>query len=714
MRILIEEHAYEATDDILEVVSELGPTVSVEGKVCVGYVGYYYNRTVKDCVFILPKVLLDEEGRAFGKHNPEQIVHLENPNNPLEAEERKFIYELSVWIYRAISVFKERHENSKIVLHERVAQIGHGMRRLSNTFLDILLSLEQFYKDNQDFFFFVIKNQHSGYNKINWTKTITHSQAFVQNGSPIYLNPVNKRRQVNFDEELMVIYFSILNYIHNEYGFPFDTECHYELIGEHQFKSYLNGMGKARLQEIKYKYFSDKALELWELCYAFFDEARQITINTRQKEYLLVKSFEIVFEDIIDELLGGRNDELPKELQEQPDGKQVDHLYRYKSLTETNNEKIYYIGDSKYYKRNTSIGKEALYKQFTYARNVIQWNLDLFLDESKTKEQNEERAKGTNILRDDITEGYNIIPNFFISAKQQDLKMHSEIEWIDKDKKDFASRQFENRLFDRDTLLVCHYDVNFLYVVALYGRKNEGMKSVWREKVREQFRKEIQSMLQEKYNFYAMTPRESVDDKQFLKENFHQLLGKVFTPYRIEGSQPYYSLALDKEFLKENESVLNLVATGFYYKKCELGKDPRTVLPKVEQYGRLNTRNLVYIGYVKAENPDIEQFRTNQAKIYYSGNIDFKDVDIQTLTYLLPIVAGKVQGVYKIESIKFRKLSSIRPLKQDETDNLRIVFELGNFEPFVELPIQCQNRLHNNDVCTIDDAKSKILELLNG
>lgn len=586
MRILIEEHPYEATDEILKVVSELGPTISVGGKVSVGYVGYYYNTSIKDCVFILPKVLIDEAGKVFGNYEPSEIVNLEREKNPLKEDERKFIYELSVWIYRAISVFKERNKDSKIVLHERVAQIGHGMKRLSNTFLDILLSLEQFNKDNQDFFFFVIKNQHSGYNKINWTKTITHSQAFVQNGAPVYLNPVNKRRQVNFDEELMVIYFSILNYIHKKYGFPFDVECHYELISDHQFKSYLNGMGKARLQEIKFKYFSDKALELWELCYAFFDEARQIMVNTKQKEYLLVKSFEIVFEDIIDELLGGRNDELPKELQDQPDGKQVDHLYRYKSLTEAEEDKkIYYIGDSKYYKRNTQIGKEALYKQFTYARNVIQWNLDLFLDESKTEEQNEERAKGTNILRDDVTEGYNIIPNFFISAKQKDLKMHSEIEWIDRDNKDFASRQFENRLFDRDTLLVCHYDVNFLYVVALYGRKNEGMKASWRETVREQFRREIQSMLQEKYTFYAMTPRESINAEEFLKENFQQLLGKIFTPYRIDGPQTYYSLALDNDekYNDENDLVLALIEPGFYYEKCPLGKDPRKVLPTVVQ-----------------------------------------------------------------------------------------------------------------------------------
>lgn len=588
MRILIEEHPYPATEEILKVVSELGPTIGVKGTVSVGYVGYYYNTHIHDCVFILPKVLLDENGLAMpGKHRPEDIVHLEKEDNPLSDEERKFIYELSVWIYRAISVFKERNKESKIVLHERVAQIGHGQKRLSNTFLDILLSLIQFNRDNQDFFFFTIKNLHSGHNKINWTKTIAHSQAYMQSGQPIYLSPVNKRRQVNFDEELMVIYFSILNYIHKEYGFPFDTECHYDIINDHQFKSYLRGMGKARLQQIKYKYFSDKALELWELCFAFFDEARQIVVNTKQKEYLLVKSFEIVFEDIIDELIGSRKNELPKELQEQPDGKQVDHMYRYKALTEASSENIYYIGDSKYYKSDTKIGKEALYKQFTYARNVVQWNLDLFLDDNRKDEQEVEAGKGTGKLRDEETEGYNIIPNFFISAQQRDLQKHSDITWVDKESKDFTSRQFHNRLFDRDTLLVCHYDVNFLYVVSLYGRKNEGMKAVWREKVRAQFRKEIQTMLDHHFQFHVMTPREHVDGQDVLQQNFKEVLGKVFQPYPtgING-QRFYSLALEKPetikderlkqaVIEENKRIKDLLEQHFEILECQIGQDRR-------------------------------------------------------------------------------------------------------------------------------------------
>jgi len=609
MRILIEEHLYQATEDILNVVSELGPTIGVGGKVSIGYVGYYYNANIQDCVFILPKVLLDEQGRAFQKYNPEDIVHLENRNNPLNEEERHFVYEFSVWIYRAISVFKERNKDTQIVLHERVAQIGHGQHRMSNTFLDILLSLIQFYQDNQDFFFFTIKNLHSGHNKINWTKTIAHSQAYMQGNSPVYLNPTNKRRQVNFDEELMVIYFSILNYIHHEYGFPFEAECHYDTISNQMFTTYLKGMGKTRLQQIRYKYFSDKALELWNLCFAFFDEARQIVVNTKQREYLLVKSFEIVFEDIIDELIGSKNNELPTELKDQADGKQVDHIYRYKALTETSTDNIYYIGDSKYYKRNTRIGKEALYKQFTYARNVVQWNLNLFLDDNRRAEQKVELQAGTGMLRDETTEGYNIIPNFFISAQQRDLEMHSDITWVDRENKDFTSRQFRNRLFDRDTLLVCHYDVNFLYVVALYGRKNEGMKAAWREKVRAQFRKEIQSMLDNHFQFHIMTPRKFVNGEEVLRQNFKQVLGKVFKPYpNAVNEQCFYSLALEKPetikdekqraaTIEENQNIKQLLGEHFEILECKIGEDRRNELktPTPEAQCGISNKDLVLL-----------------------------------------------------------------------------------------------------------------------
>lgn len=96
-------------------------------------------------------------------------------------------------------------------------------------------------------------------------------------------------------------------------------------------------------------------------------------------------------------------------------------------------------------------------------------------------------------------------------------------------------------MFDRDTFLLAHYDVNFLFVVALYGRNNATSKVQWRDKVRKMFRKEIQQMLKENFEFYAMTAKSDIDANAYIRENFQQILGKVYQPFdNREGSDQQY------------------------------------------------------------------------------------------------------------------------------------------------------------------------------
>ncbi len=600
MHILIEEYRYNY-QDVCAIVRGLEDLHDSKGHVSLDWVGYYFNpsKEVNDCVFILPKVLLevdptDKKEKVFGHIIPESLIDADKCTE-LSATERKFLYELSVWLYRAISIFKE-HEFDRFgsnkrppsIVRQRQAPIlGHSRRRKSNTFLDVLLALQQWNKDNKQFVLFVLKNIHSGYNKINWTRTIGHSTAIIQDGTPIYLKPINKKRQINFDEELLIIYYSILAHIHEKYGFPLSIDVNYSLITGKKFKHYLDGYGKKRLQQIRYKYFSDKSKELWELCYAFFSRPYQVNLNIDQREYLLVKKFHIVFETIIDHLVAG-DQQLPKKLKDQEDGKIVDHLFRFNELTNNESDKIiYYIGDSKYYKRGNNLDKYSVYKQFTYVRNVIQWNIDLFNDDNPKIEKD-----GHVKLRDDATEGYNIIPNFFISAHQKELERLDDIQ-LAKDKKQqyYFSRQFENRLFDRDTFLLAHYDVNFLFILALYGRNNQSAQANWREKVRKMFRKETQEMLKKHYQFYAITAHEDVDPEHYIKENFQFVLGKVYHAFENDGEQQYYSLALRnpdaftkdtehdrrlrEEIRDENESVKFRLLQSFYMKECPLGTDPR-------------------------------------------------------------------------------------------------------------------------------------------
>lgn len=106
MKLIIEEHQYKA-QNVADILKEIDALENIEGYVSVNYVGYFYNHTVRDCVFILPKVLLedvDNEERVFGKYTPEEIIDLDKAN-PLSKEHRDFIYEFAVWIYRAITVY---------------------------------------------------------------------------------------------------------------------------------------------------------------------------------------------------------------------------------------------------------------------------------------------------------------------------------------------------------------------------------------------------------------------------------------------------------------------------------------------------------------------------------------------------------------------------------------------------------------------------------
>jgi hypothetical protein len=263
-------------------------------------------------------------------------------------------------------------------------------------------------------------------------------------------------------------------------------------------------------------------------------------------------------------------------------------MYTYKGLTTYEEDKpIYYIGDSKYYKLNNDISKESVYKQFTYARNVIQWNLNLFMNDNDLNDSDWKNK--VSKLRDDVTEGYNIIPNFFISARlDKELSYRDTIKLTDKENTDFCNKQFENRLFDRDTLLICHYDVNFLYVVSLYARDNSMQKESWKAKVREMFREETQKILSDKFEFYAMSARPGVNAEMYIKEHFQEVLGKIYTPY---SNKNIFSLALenDDKYEKDNEKLVQELSKYFYIEKCGIGENPENKITNLTSNGNTTT-----------------------------------------------------------------------------------------------------------------------------
>ncbi len=533
MKLLIEDYPYPA-DKVRGLLGGEEP-YGTDGICRISNVGYFYNPSIDDCVFILPKVILDyheseAEDTVFKKFNPVDIIDVNKAfrDERLNSDQRDFIYNLSTWIYRAIAEFVRINEElpesrrCRIVYRKQFSSVGLNGQNTDGTLIDVILSLIKFANDNRDFFMFIIKNIHRGYNKIHWNKTIAAKTAFIHNGTPYYVNMVNKKKQINFDEELLVIFYSILNYVRNKYGFPINTIFNYELISGAKFETYLAGLGKARLLQIKYKYFSDKALQLWNLCYCFFAMAEQMRAKSDASEYLFVSNFNRVFETMIDTLVSDSN--IPSALRDQRDGKIVDHIYPYVSLVSPND--IYYIGDSKYYKIGGSVHGNSEYKQYTYARNVIHYNIDLFL-----RFGSEAFNKGALPYLDTLTDGYNVTPNFFISAEIDEEYRYSEpgvhVHKANDGKNYAVSKHFANRLFDRDTLWLAHYDINFLYVLALFVSPHQTVRDEFKADIRKRFREHFIGLLNGKYEFYkfVISPGEMED---FVTRNFRELTGKIY------------------------------------------------------------------------------------------------------------------------------------------------------------------------------------------
>ena len=78
MRLIVEDYKYKA-DSVQPILKDIiNEPKTQDGFVSVNYVGYCYNKNIDDCIFILPKVIIDDNGKVFGNHIPEDIIDVED------------------------------------------------------------------------------------------------------------------------------------------------------------------------------------------------------------------------------------------------------------------------------------------------------------------------------------------------------------------------------------------------------------------------------------------------------------------------------------------------------------------------------------------------------------------------------------------------------------------------------------------------------------
>lgn len=555
MRLFVEEYPY-SSEEAKAILSRFEPKETEKG-ISSEYVGYCYDKDIQDCIFFLPKVICNIKDEVFG-HKPEQIINVQESG--LTSDQKEFLYGLSVWVYRALKEFAEQSDSSKILRQGLFSQINDN-DSAPGTYLDVILSIKKFYEENKDFFIFTLKNIHSQHHKINWRKTISHSTAIVQDDGPIYLDPISKKKAVNWDEELMIIFFSILEYL-NKYGFGISTDLNYDIIKGEMFQAYIDGLGLRRLRQIRHKYFSDKTRKLWSLCYAFFEKAEQVASGKQQSDFLMATDFHVVFESMVDTLLGDPSYEDWKKL---GDGKVIDHIYKYPSIFSSDD--VFYIGDSKYYRtgRGPNERSESAYKQFSYARTIVNDEIRLSLG-------------NTWPYRDPLTESYVVAPNFFVSA-EADPKLRYETDGLDTSElegKPFVVRQFANRLFDRDTLWVKQYNLNFLYLLSVYASADGGARLAFKRKARRFFKDKTIDLLNSHYEFFLLEPKDDQKLEAVMKDDVKWTLRGLC--YRLGKNSNNLILAMERPLETDENSDPSILDSNY-----RINEDFKRVKPVLKE-----------------------------------------------------------------------------------------------------------------------------------
>lgn len=533
MKILIEGEAYPLL--LLEKILEDASFYTQDNfKGTITTVGYYYSSKKKSLVYMLPKVFMRENGNTVFDIDVLELVNIDSNDTFKHDDKYQWVRQLLVYFYNSLKEFKRRHSESILLHKSDQTLLNSNIAEQEYTYLDLLLTFVNFYKKNKNpILYRHIQSVSKTAKRTNWPKTIRKQLPLIDSaGQPVYHQFLNKNKAINRQEELLVYFFSILEHFNQEHGLNIAIDRSYSLIKGKAFEVLKNN-GLSKLKKIKYRYFSDVYKKMYRLCELYFTKNDLGSRSNLSQEFITIDNYNIVFEDMVDKLFSDLiTDSISvenkeglslKKLKNHPDGKIIDHIYPDKSLIDNSN--IFYIGDSKYYKSVNSAGQSSKFKQFTYAKNVIQFYIDVLNQKSKLPD-------GLR-YRDDITEGYNISPNFFIYGYIDNYRIFEEPLLRVKGNKPTKSAHFPERLFDRDTLFIHEYKLNFLYILKSYTSSNESSIQEFRNKTKKHFREKFVQFFNSPSDSGFFVIKDEFEDQSKLKSyvdaNFKNLNGRCIS-----------------------------------------------------------------------------------------------------------------------------------------------------------------------------------------
>ena len=135
--------------------------------------------------------------------------------------------------------------------------------------------------------------------------------------------------------------------------------------------------------------------------------------------------------------------------------------------------------------------------------------------------------------------------------------------------------QFKNRIFDRDTLFLRMYDINFLFALYAYVSPSQSIRNKFKTEAKYVFRRDFIKYIDEEHDFYLLQQRGDEDIKDLVNKHFRELNGKVFCPY--EKGEKHYGLlmmGLERNDYFANAKLLSELSSDFIIKEYHLGTEP--------------------------------------------------------------------------------------------------------------------------------------------
>lgn len=512
MKIFVENYYYDKPI-VLDSFDRVVPIKSNQTQAAVAAVGLY--KKDGNTIFVLPKIY-DNSGYLLGDIPIEEFAASNVPLGTLLKRYGKgrsdfqALNHVLINLYKVLKTYRNRNNHVPNMGNLNIIS-NMGINDISE--LDCILSLLQIHRQHGYLYVRQKVSSNSG-KRVDWRKTVMKNSPIVINREVLYPSLFTKKSHTSQEDTLLVIFYSVLHYVSQYYGFNVSLSESIPFVKGHEYKR-LESRALKILKGIQGKYFSDVLKQILKILIVYFSwiENNKTRGPNEGSEYLLTDNFNLVFEDIVDVLISE-----PKDLElfkEQRDGKILDHIYHDKSIVGSST--TFFVADSKYYREASSIGSTAKFKQFTYTRNIYQQFFDASYDEKKYFQSINAR------LRDEASEGYNVIPNIFIlgtvnhgdynEVSNPPLKSSGE---------PAQTQHFANRLFDRDTQVIFYAELDFNFAVQSYLSKS----SAFTTSIRALIRNNVLKWYYETYHMLRLSGPRITDA---LRYDFALLNGRVFS-----------------------------------------------------------------------------------------------------------------------------------------------------------------------------------------